>query len=128
MRSEAYLFTGTAAFFAVTASAYGWFSSEPVGTAVLTVSFLMASLIAFFLFIQYRRRGRRPQDVDEAEVAETAGPVEFFPSDSPWPIAAAAGFAITGLGLVFGLLWLFLFGLGLLGPAVFGFVFQYARR
>jgi hypothetical protein len=127
VRTEAYLFSGTAGFFAATASVYGWFSDDPAGTAALIVSFLMSSLIAFFLFTQYRRRGRRPQDRREAEMAEGAGPLEFFPPGSPWPVTAAAGFTLASLGVVYGL-WLFLIGIGLLAPAVFGFVFQYVGR
>ncbi|GAA2664378.1 cytochrome c oxidase subunit 4 [Streptomyces vastus] len=127
MRTEARLFTGVAVFFAVTAAGYGWFSEEPAGTAVLAIAFLMAALVAFFLHVQYRRRGRRAQDRGNAEVVETAGPVEFLPPHSPWPITTALGSVIVALGVVYGL-WLFLLGLGVLAHGVFGMVFQYAGR
>ncbi|WP_425246448.1 cytochrome c oxidase subunit 4 [Streptomyces sp. NEAU-NA10] len=127
MKIEARLFTGVAVFFAVTAVGYGWRSREPAGTAVLVVACLMAALVAFFLYVQYRKRGRRPQDRLDAEVAETAGPLEFFPPRSPWPITIALGAIVLALGVVFGL-WLALLGLGILGHGVFGMVFQYAGR
>ncbi|MFH8977019.1 cytochrome c oxidase subunit 4 [Streptomyces sp. NPDC017890] len=127
MRTEARLFTGVAAFFAVTAAGYGWFSHEPAGTAALTVAFLMASLVAFFLRVQYRKRGPRAQDRGDAEVLDTAGPLGFFPPHSPWPITAALGAVVLGLGIVYGL-WLALIGFGVLALAVFGLVFQYAGR
>ncbi|WP_217249824.1 cytochrome c oxidase subunit 4 [Streptomyces sp. AC602_WCS936] len=127
MRTEARLFTGVAAFFAVTAAGYGWFSHEPAGTAALTVAFLMASLVAFFLRVQYRRKGLRAQDRGDAEVLDTAGPLDFFPPHSPWPITTALGAVVVALGIVYGL-WLALIGFGILTLAVLGLVLQYAGR
>lgn len=127
MRTEAMLFAGVAGFFAVTAVSYGWFSADPTGTAVLVVAFVMASLVSFFFTVQYRRRGRRPQDRNDAEVAPSAGPVEFLPPDSPWPIVVAAGSVIVALGVVYGL-WLLLIGLGVLAPGVLGMVLEHAGR
>ncbi|MDT9699250.1 cytochrome c oxidase subunit 4 [Streptomyces sp. P17] len=127
MRTESRLFIGVAAFFLVTAVGYGWRSREPAGTAVLTVAFLMAALVAFFLHMQYRRRGLRAQDRHDAEIADTAGPLDFFSPHSPWPIVIALGSVLLALGIVYGL-WLALLGLGVLAAGVFGLVFQYAGR
>ncbi|MBC2906462.1 cytochrome c oxidase subunit 4 [Streptomyces cupreus] len=127
MRTESRLFIGVAAFFLITAVGYGWRSREPAGTAVLTVAFLMAALVAFFLHTQYRRRGLRAQDRQDAEIADSAGPLDFFPPHSPWPIVAALGSLLLALGIVYGL-WLALLGLGVLACGVFGLVFQYAAR
>jgi Cytochrome c oxidase subunit IV len=127
VKVETYLFAGVALFFAVVASGYGWFSGEPAGTAALVVAFLMASLVAFFLAVQRRRRGTRPEDRRDGEVAERAGPLDFFPPRSPWPVVTALGFTLGALGVVFGL-WLFLIGIGVLGMGAAGFVFQYVGR
>lgn len=127
MRTESRLFIGVAAFFLVTAAGYGWRSREPAGTAVLTIAFLMSALVAFFLHTQYRRRGPRAQDREDAEIADTAGPLDFFPPHSPWPVVVALGSVLLALGIVYGL-WLALLGLGVLAPGVFGLVFQYAGR
>ncbi len=127
MKTEAVLFAGVAAFFAAAGAVYGWLSADPTGTCALGVAFLMAALVAFFLAVQYRRRGRRPQDRSDAEVADAAGTVEFFPPHSPWPITVAAGFTLGCLGVVYGL-WLFLIGLGVVGHGVLGMVLQYADR
>jgi hypothetical protein len=127
MKTEAVLFAGVAMFFAVTAGSYGWFAADPAGTAVLIVAFVMASLVSFFLAVQHRRRGRRPQDRRDAEVAPSTGPVEFLPPDSPWPIIVAAGFITVALGIVFGL-WLLLIGLGVLTLGVLGMVLEHAGR
>jgi uncharacterized membrane protein YgcG len=127
VKTEWYLFTGVAVFFGVNALGYGWFSSEPAGTAALAVACLMASLIAFFCYTNHRRRGLRPQDRGEAQVSDGTGPLEFFPPRSPWPVVTALAVILMALGVVYGL-WLFLIGLGTLAPAVFGFVFQFADR
>lgn len=128
MRTEALLFGGVGVFFAGTAVLYGiWSHGDPAGTAALIVACLMAGVISFFCAVNYRRRGRRPQDRGDAEVADGAGPLEFFPPESRWPIVTAAGFAVAATGVVYGL-WLFLIGVGVLGAGVFGMVFQYAAR
>ncbi|MFS4094464.1 cytochrome c oxidase subunit 4 [Streptomyces sp. AF1A] len=127
MKAEALLFGGVALFFGASAAVYGVWSRDPTGTAALVVAFGMAALVSFFCLIQYRRRGSRAQDRTEAEVADGAGPVAFFPDESPWPVVTALGFAVAASGVVFGL-WLFLIGLGILARGVFGLVFQYAHR
>jgi hypothetical protein len=127
MKAEALLFGGVALFFGGSAALYGLWSGEEAGTAALVVACGMAGLVSFFCLIQYRRRGTRAQDRTDAEVADAAGPVAFFPDESPFPIVTALGFALTATGVVFGL-WLFLIGLGVLARGVYGLVFQYAHR
>ncbi|MFB7462037.1 cytochrome c oxidase subunit 4 [Streptomyces sp. NPDC056224] len=123
MKGEAWLFTGTALFFAATTLVYGWFSREPAGTAALCVSFVMSGLVSAFLWRQYRRGGRRPEDHGEAEVREAGGRRVFFPARSHFPVLAAAGSALIALGVVQGL-WLCLIGFGVLLPGILGFAFQ----
>ncbi|MET7486635.1 cytochrome c oxidase subunit 4 [Streptomyces sp. NPDC005538] len=127
MKVEALLFGGVAAFFAGAAALYGWWAADPAGTAALAVAFLMAALVSFFCAVQYRRKGRRPQDRPDAEVADGSGPLEFFPAQSPWPLITALGFAVVCTGVVYGL-WLLLIGFGVLARGVLGMVFQYANR
>jgi hypothetical protein len=124
VKAEGWLFAGMSLYFTGAASVYWAFSTEPAGTAALTVAALMSALVAFFFFVQYVKRGPRAQDRAEAETAETAGPLAFFPPSSLWPFALAAGLALAALGVVYAL-WIFLLGFGLLCAAVFGFLFQY---
>ncbi|MEU3841351.1 cytochrome c oxidase subunit 4 [Streptomyces sp. NPDC028635] len=127
MKAESKLFGGVALFFAGIAALYGGWSREPAGSAVLVIAFLMASLVSFFSAVQYRRRGPRPQDRKDAEVVDAAGPVEFFPAASHWPVVTAAGFALAATGVVYGL-WLFLIGTAVLARGVLGMAFQYVHR
>jgi hypothetical protein len=87
----------------------------------------MASLICFFFTQNYRRRGARPEDHRDGEIADRAGPLDFFPARSPYPLVTAAGAVLCALGVVFGL-WLFLLGLGTLASGAGGMVFQYVHR
>lgn len=123
MKGEAWLFTGTALFFGAVTLVYGWLAREPAGIAALCVSFVMASLVAAYLWRQYRRDGVRPEDRAAAEILEAAGRRAFFPARSYFPVLAAAGSALIGLGVVQGL-WLCLIGFGVLLPGVLGFAFQ----
>ncbi|MFE9425491.1 cytochrome c oxidase subunit 4 [Kitasatospora sp. NPDC006697] len=127
MKAEAWLFTGVAGFFAVTAGIYGWFAREPAGKAALVVAFLMASLVAVFCWAQVVRQTRRPSDDGSADIAAGTGPLAFFAPASAYPVLTAAGAAVLALGVVFGT-WLALIGVGVLAPGIAGFVFQYARR
>ncbi|OIK00358.1 hypothetical protein BIV25_07700 [Streptomyces sp. MUSC 14] len=127
MRTESMLFGGVAVFFGGSAALYGVWSGDETGTVALVVACGMAALVSFFCLIQYRRRGSRAQDRPEAEVADGAEPVAFFPDESMFPVITAFGFALAAGGVVYGL-WLFLIGLGVLARGVFGMAFQYARR
>jgi Cytochrome c oxidase subunit IV len=127
VKAESYLFTGVAGFFLVVDAIYAWWSREPAGIAALTVSFLMASLVAFFFARTHQRVGDRPEDRKDSEIAERAGPLDFFPPQSPYPVLTAVGAGLTALGVVHGL-WLFLIGVGVLVAGASGMVFQYVNR
>ncbi|WP_406301322.1 cytochrome c oxidase subunit 4 [Streptomyces sp. NBC_00885] len=126
MKTEAILFAGVAGFFLVTDVLYALWSKDPAGTAALTVAFLMALLVSFVFATNYRRKGLRPEDRKEGEVHERAGPVDFFPPHSAWPVLIATGAAVVALGTVFGL-WLFLIGVGVVLAGLCGMVFQFSR-
>ncbi|MBO1413466.1 cytochrome c oxidase subunit 4 [Streptomyces sp. FH025] len=125
MKAEGWLFSIMAAFFAVVGLVYGLWAREPAGKAILAVAFLMSALIASFWFVQHQRRGHgRAQDRKDAEIAETAGQIGFFPARSGYPVLAAVGVTVFALGLAFAL-WLVVVGALVLALAVFGFIFQY---
>ncbi|MBA0053768.1 cytochrome c oxidase subunit 4 [Streptomyces sp. AJS327] len=127
MRTEAVIFAGVALFFAAVTVPYALSARDPAGTAALLVAVLMAALIATFLAVQYGRRGARPEDRRDGEIRDRAGPVDFFPPRSPWPVVTALGVALTASGVVVAL-WLLLVGVGVTAAGVSGFALQYASR
>jgi len=119
MRVEAYTFLATAAFMAVIGLTYWFTSHEPTGTTLLGVGTLLGALPGIVLWRWSRRMAPRPEDRDDAEISEGTGTVGSFPESSIWPFVLAAGVALAGVGLVFGL-WLSLPGLLVLGIAFVG--------
>lgn len=102
MKVEWRLFAGAAGFFTVTASAYWFVSYEDAGTTMLGVSVPAFAFVAAWLWFQHRHVGARPEDRGDAEPAEGAGDVGYFPSSSAWPFVLAAGAVVVANGLVFG--------------------------
>ncbi|MCB5906234.1 aa3-type cytochrome oxidase subunit IV [Streptomyces pinistramenti] len=124
MKAESFVFAGVTLFFAITATVYGWLAREPAGLAALIVAFLMSALISFFFWTQHVRRGQRLQDRKQVRIEEAAGPLGNFSPRSYYPVLTAAGSALLGLGIVYGL-WLFLIGVGVLAAGIAGFTFQH---
>ncbi|HTX63391.1 MAG TPA: cytochrome c oxidase subunit 4, partial [Acidimicrobiales bacterium] len=63
--------------------------------------------------------GTRPEDRNDATIAEGAGVISSFPGSSVWPFTFGAGAFVLLLGFVFGL-WLGLIGLSLVLTALIG--------
>jgi hypothetical protein len=113
-------------FFAVVTPIYWWVSEDVTGTAALVMTTLLAGLLAFFLGVVARQIPERPEDRKEAEVADGAGELGFFPPFSWWPLFCGMALAVCVLGIVFGW-WLFIIGVGVGSITLCGFVFEYYR-
>lgn len=126
MRLEGMLFAAGTVFYSLMTVAYWVLSREPAGTTALALTAGLSFLVGFYVLFTSRRVGIRPEDRIDGEIAETAGDYGFFSPYSWWPLAAASGAALTGLGLIFGI-WLTLIGGGILVYGVIGLVFEYYR-
>ncbi len=124
MKVEGLLFAFLSVFFLATAAMYWFLSHDPTGFACLVLSGGMMFIIGYYLLFTARRLDARPEDREDAEIAEGAGEVGFFAPHSWWPIALAAAFALTTIGLVFGP-FLILIGFVAILIAVSGFLFEY---
>jgi hypothetical protein len=124
MKSEAWIFGVNAVFFTLVAPAYWFLTYDPTGTAALIMTALLTILVTFYLGFHARRMEPRPEDNKEAEVADGAGELGFFPPYSWWPLWCAATVAVMVLGIVFGW-WLFIIGAGLGSIALIGWIFEY---
>jgi hypothetical protein len=124
MKVEGLLFALLSAFFIATAVVYWLLSGDPTGFTCLLLSGGFAFIVGYYVLFTARRMDARPEDREDAEIAEGAGEVGFFAPHSWWPILLAAAFALTTIGLVFGP-FLVLIGFVAILIAVSGFLFEY---
>lgn len=124
MKVEGTLFGVYAAFLVIASTVYWYFSHDWTGTTCLVMSVLLSFMVAYYLWFTSRRMEARPEDRADAEISEGAGEVGFFAPHSWWPIAMAASFTITALGLIIGK-FLIIIGGGLLLYTTTGLLFEF---
>lgn len=125
MKVEALVFNAIALFCFVAATVYGFWAREPIGTTALTLSGGLTILVGGFFWFVSRRIDARPEDRKDAEIAEGAGELGFFPPASYWPFGLALSAAITGLGVGFWYVWLMLIGVAALVVTIGGLLFEF---
>lgn len=126
MKIEAWIFAMCSVFFLVVTPAYWLIAYDWTGTSALAMTFLLTTLITFYLGFHARRMDPRPEDRKDGEIAEGAGELGFFPPYSWWPLWCAMCLATMALGVAVGW-WLFIIG-GVLGAvALSGLIFEYYR-
>lgn len=131
MKTESRIFNLVAAFLAIAAVVYGWWTHastghvEAIGVVALILSTLLCAMCGgYFAFIA-RRMEPRPEDRDDAEISDGAGEIGFFSPGSYWPFGMALAATVAGLGVVFWEIWLLVAGLIAVIGTVCGFVFEY---
>ena len=124
MKVEGLLFAFLAVFLLAVSAIYWFLSHDPTGFTVLLLSGGLAFIVGYYVLFTARRMDLRPEDREDAEIAEAAGEVGFFAPHSWWPIILASAFTITTLGLVFGP-FLALIGILFVVVATGGFLFEY---
>ena len=125
MRVESRIFEILTVFMFVCAIVYGFLSGEEVGIVALTLTGGLTLIVGTYFRFVARRLEERPEDNPEAEVSDGAGDLGFFSPGSYWPLAVAAGTAVTGLGVAYWQFWLIITGGIALIVAVCGLVFEY---
>lgn len=127
MKAEAWIFILCTIFFAIVAPAYWFITYDPTGTAALIMTTLLVALVSFYLGFHARKMEPRPEDRKDAEIADGAGELGFFPPYSWWPLWCGASLAVIVYGVAIGAWWLFIIGIGLGALALSGWVFEYYR-
>lgn len=131
MKIEAKLFEILTGFFILVGILYGvftGFSRTGIEWAGLTAIALSAGLTlivgTYFRFVA-RRLDTRPEDYDDAEIADGAGDLGFFSPGSFWPIILAAAGAFMALAFAFYEPWMLFVGALAIIAAAAGLVFEY---
>ena len=127
MKVEAWIFAIATAFFVIVSPAYWLLSGDWTGTSALTMTTLLMAMVTVYLGFHATRMDPRPEDRNDAEIAEGAGELGFFPPYSWWPLWCGATLAVIVYGVAMGAWWLSIIGLGLGALALCGWVFEYYR-
>jgi len=125
MRAEAWIFGSCTIFFLLVTPAYWLIAEDPTGTAALVMTTLLAMLVAFYLGFHASKMEPRPEDRMDAEIADGAGELGFFPPYSWWPLWCGLTLATIVFGLAMSAWWLSMIGAGFGLVALSGWIFEY---
>ncbi len=133
MKAESWIFGICTIFFVLVTPAYWFITSASdaggdwTGTSALAMSTLLTLMVTVYLGMHAKRMDARPEDRKEAEIADGAGELGFFPPYSWWPLWCAATGAVVVTGIALGAWWMSIIGATLGMIAVAGLVFEYYR-
>ena len=131
MKVEAWIFGACTIFFVFIAPVYWFMAKDPTGTTALVMISLLTLLITFYLGFHARRMSQlgtpRPEDRKDAEVADGAGELGFFPPYSWWPLWCGLTLMVIVFGVAMQAWWLFVIGIVIGAATLSGWVFEYYR-
>jgi Cytochrome c oxidase subunit IV len=126
MKNEARVFLAVTAFFVLIGVIYWFTSYEDAGSVMLAASAGMGVLAGGAILLLSRGAPARAEDDPDATLAEGAGTVDAFPTQSIWPFAVGLSAAVAASGFAFGA-WLVLIGTGALAVSLICWILE-ARR
>jgi hypothetical protein len=127
MKAETWIFVITGGFFALIAPVYWLMTGEWAGTTALTMTALLALMIAVYIGFHAAKMDPRPEDRQDGEIADGAGELGFFPPYSWWPLWCSLTFGVITYSVALGAWWLTLIGAVFGMIALCGWVFEYYR-
>lgn len=128
MKAEAWIFGATTIFVAAVAPLYWFMSNDWTGTTALVMTALLTGMVTAYLGYHAKQMDEvRPEDRSEAEIADGAGELGFFPPYSWWPLWCALSLAAAVFAIAMAAWWLFIIASGLGFVALSGLVFEYYR-
>ncbi len=138
MRTEYKIFGILTVFLFVAGGVYWWWSAEEfggkpdyVGVIALGLCGVLTLMCGGYFWFVARRIDLRPEDRDDADIADGAGEIGFFSPGSYYPFGIALASLVAGIGLVFLMWWLIAVGIIGILIASAGLLFEYytgARR
>ena len=128
MRNESAIFNLPGLFFLGMAFVYGWLTdfSEWVGFPALLLVSGLAFMVGLYFRMLAKRHGKRPEDRDDAEIAELSGEQGVYAPWSWWPLVLAGATALGFLALAAGW-WIMVPAVLLVFIALPGWVFEFSR-
>ena len=126
MKAEAWIFAICTVFLVLVSPTYWLVTSDWTGTSALVMTTLLTLMVTIYLGFHAKNMEPRPEDRKDAEIADGAGELGFFPPYSWWPLWCGACLAVMVLGVVIGW-WLFIIGVMLGAVALSGWIFEYYR-
>ena len=127
MKAEAWIFGVCTAFFVLVTPSYWFIAGDWTGTSALVMTTLLTTLVTFYLGFHASRMEPRPEDRSDAEIADGAGELGFFPPYSWWPLWCGLTLATIVFGIAMSAWWLSIIGVGLGALALCGWIFEYYR-
>ena len=129
MKAETWIFGTCTIFFVVVTPSYWFITGDYTGATALMMTALLTGLLTFYLGFHARKiseSGGRPEDRKDAEIADGAGELGFFPPYSWWPLWCAMCLALMAFGVAVGW-WMFIIGSVLGAVALCGLIFEFYR-
>ena len=132
MHIEARLFEILTAFFALVTVVYGFTTAyffpgglEWAGTTAMVMTTGLTLIIATYFRFVARRLDTRPEDYEDAEIADGAGELGFYAPHSWWPVLVALAASVAAVGIALWLPWLIATGVVFVLCSAAGLVFEY---
>ena len=127
MKQEAWIFGLSTIFFVIVSPAYWLITGDWTGTSALVMTTLLVAMITLYLGFHASRMEPRPEDRKDAEIADGAGELGFFPPYSWWPLWCGSTLGVIVYGTAMSAWWLVIIGFTAGAIVTCGFVFEYYR-
>src|ERR687886_645048 len=124
---EARIFAIATGFFVIVTPLYWIVAGDWTGTSALVMTTLLMAMVTLYLGFHAKKMNPRPEDIKDAEIADGAGELGFFPPYSWWPLWCGATLGVIVFGVAMAAWWLFIIGVVLGALALSGLVFEYYR-
>lgn len=127
MKSETWIFAICTIFFLLVSPAYWLLTEDWTGTSALVMTTLLVGMVTAYLGVHAKNMDPRPEDRKEAEIADGAGELGFFPPYSWWPLWCALTMGVIVYGVALTAWWLVIIGMAAGTLALCGWIFEYYR-
>ncbi len=131
MKAEWRIFVGVSGFLFAMCVLYAWWTNHTLGSVdwIGSIALLLAGLLcvmcgAYFWFVS-RRIDPRPEDRQDAEIADAAGEVGFFSPGSYWPLGIGLAAITAALGVAFWQAWIIIVGVAATALGGAALIFEY---